>query len=208
MNRSNTHFNKHTTVPTGRGRIWALRIAGVLLALLAAGALLLLFFRDRVDELAYPRKYSEYVEYYAGKYSLDPLILYSFIRTESNFDPNATSSADARGLMQITEITFDWIKGKIAPTEDLTFDDMYDPETSIRFGTYFVSYCLLRYEDDLSTAAAAYHSGWGTVDSLLGSDEYSANGNTLHSFPYTQMRLYVQKITSSYQRYCEIYKTA
>ncbi len=44
--------------------------------------------------------------------------------------------------MQITEVTFDWIKPKIAPTESLTFDDLYDPETNIRFGTYFVSYCL------------------------------------------------------------------
>ena len=69
--------------------------------------------------------------------------------------------------MQITEQTFDWIKGKIAPEEPLTFDDLYDPETNIRFGSYFVSCCLLRYQDDLSTAAAAYHSGWGTVDALL-----------------------------------------
>ena len=66
------------------------------------------------------------------------MILYAFIRTESNFDPNADSDAGARGLMQITEVTFDWIKMKIAPTESLTFDDLYDPETNIRFGSYFV----------------------------------------------------------------------
>ena len=60
--------------------------------------------------------------------------------------------------MQITEITFDWIKTKIAPDEPLTFDDLYDPEVNIRFGSYFISYCLQRYDDDLATAAAAYHS--------------------------------------------------
>lgn len=107
--------------------------------------------------------------------------------------------------MQITEVTFDWIKSKIAPTEDLTFEDLYDPETNIRFGSYFVSYCLLRYQDDLATAAAAYHSGWGTVDDLLSQAEYSADGKTLDHYPYPQMRLYVKKITSSYQRYQEIY---
>lgn len=57
---------------------------------------------------------------------------------------------------------------KIAPTESLTFDDLYDPETNIRFGSYFVSYCLDRYSGHLATAAAAYHSGVGTVDGLLG----------------------------------------
>ena len=108
--------------------------------------------------------------------------------------------------MQITEETFDWIKLKIAPSEDLTFDDLYDPETNIRFGTYFVSYCLLRYHDDLATAAAAYHSGWGTVDDLLAQSEYSSDGETLDHYPYPQMRLYVHKITNSYQRYTEIYK--
>ena len=135
-------------------------------------------------------------------------MLYAFIRTESNFDPMADSDAGARGLMQITEVTFDWIKSKIAPTEDLTFEDLYDPETNIRFGSYFVSYCLLRYQDDLATAAAAYHSGWGTVDDLLAQEQYSADGKTLDHYPYPQMRLYVKKITSSYQHYQEIYNAS
>ena len=179
-------------------------LAGLIVLALAAG-LLFTVFRRQVNTMKYPRRYSEYVEYYAGKYDIDPLILYSFIRTESNFNPNAQSNVGARGLMQITEETFDWIKTKIAPTEDLTFDDLYDPETNIRFGTYFVSYCLLRYHQDLATAAAAYHSGWGTVDDLLVQSEYSANGETLDHYPYPQMRQYVSKITHSYQRYQEIY---
>ena len=180
-------------------------ILAVVLVLALAAGILFTVFRRQVDTMEYPRRYSDYVEYYAGKYDIDPLILYSFIRTESNFNPNAQSNVGARGLMQITEETFDWIKTKIAPTEDLTFDDLCDPETNIRFGTYFVSYCLLRYHQDLATAAAAYHSGWGTVDDLLAQSEYSADGETLDHYPYPQMRQYVSKITRSYQRYQEIY---
>lgn len=177
----------------------------VLLMLALAGTVLFAFFQDKINRWEYPIQYSEYVTYYADKYDIDPLMLYAFIRTESNFDPMADSDAGARGLMQITEVTFDWIKSKIAPTEDLTFEDLYDPETNIRFGSYFVSYCLLRYQDDLATAAAAYHSGWGTVDDLLAQAQYSADGKTLDHYPYPQMRLYVKKITSSYQHYQEIY---
>lgn len=181
------------------------RLLALLLVLLVAGTVLFAIFQDKIERWEYPIEYPEYVTYYADKYDIDPLMLYAFIRTESNFNPRADSDAGARGLMQITEVTFDWIKSKIAPTEDLTFEDLYDPETNIRFGSYFVSYCLLRYQDDLATAAAAYHSGWGTVDDLLSQAEYSADGKTLDHYPYPQMRLYVKKITSSYQRYQEIY---
>lgn len=181
------------------------RLLALLLVLLVAGTVLFTIFQDKIKRWEYPIEYPEYVTYYADKYDIDPLMLYAFIRTESNFNPRADSDAGARGLMQITEVTFDWIKSKIAPTEDLTFEDLYDPETNIRFGSYFVSYCLLRYQDDLATAAAAYHSGWGTVDDLLSQAEYSADGKTLDHYPYPQMRLYVKKITSSYQRYQEIY---
>ena len=180
----------------------------VLLILAAIGAALFAVFQDKINRLEYPIEYAEYVTYYADKYEIDPLMLYAFIRTESNFDPMADSDAGARGLMQITEVTFDWIKSKIAPTEDLTFEDLYDPETNIRFGSYFVSYCLLRYQADLATADAAYHSGWGTVDDLLAQEQYSADGKTLDHYPYPQMRLYVKKITSSYQHYQEIYNAS
>ena len=181
------------------------RFLTVLAALAAACILLFVIAHKQIEKLAYPQKYQEYVVYYADKYDLDPLILYTFIRTESNFDPNAQSNVDARGLMQITEVTFDWIKSKIAPTEALTFEDMCDPETNIRFGAYFIKYCLLRYEGDVATAAAAYHSGWGTVDALLQDSRYTENGKTLAGYPYPQMRHYVRKITQGYLRYQELY---
>lgn len=180
------------------------RLLLLLAVLLMVGSLLFSAWQSKIEKVLYPRKYEEYVEYYADKYDLDPLALYSFIRTESNFNPQAESDVGARGLMQITEVTFDWIKSKIAPTEQLTFDDLYDPETNIRFGSYFVAYCLLKF-GDLATAAAAYHNGVTAVSDLLKNPEYSSDGITLDEFPYPQMRQYVHKITTSYARYQEIY---
>ena len=207
MRRTQQTIRKETKLKEkqDRWRTWWLRIAAVLLCLIAIGSIFVISSHEKIEQWEYPRKYSDLVEYYAGKYGLDERMLYSIIRTESNFDPQAQSNVDARGLMQITEITFDWIKSKIAPSEELTFDDLYDPETNIRFGTYYFSYCLQRYGNDLATAAAAYHSGWGTVDSLLSDSQYSQDGVTLDSFPYTQMQRYVYKVTSAYERYCEIY---
>ena len=157
------------------------------------------------DRLLYPRKYSRQVEQWAAEYDLDPLLVYAFIRTESGFDPAATSSVEARGLMQMTEETFIWLRSKIAPDEGLLFANLYDPETSIRFGCYYLHLCMERYNGDVATAAAAYHSGWGTVDALLQMEEHSADGETLQGFPYNQMNHYVKKITSCYARYQRIY---
>ena len=173
-------------------------------------ALILLFVLvpnlwGRAERLLYPRKYEQLVEKWAATYELDPLLVYAFIRTESGFDPQATSSVDARGLMQMTEETFLWMRSKIAPNEPLTFADLYDPDTAIRFGCYYLHLCMVRYKGDVSTAAAAYHSGWGTVDQLLQIEEHSADGETLQGFPYNQMHHYVNKITACYQTYQRLY---
>lgn len=176
----------------------------LVLAVLCA-ALLLPRAWDRAERFLYPRKYEALVEQWAQTYELDPLLVDAFIRTESGFDPQATSSVDARGLMQMTEETFLWLRSKIAAEEDLTFADLYDPEVGIRFGCYYLHLCMQRYKGDVATAAAAYHSGWGTVDALLRLEEHSADGETLQGFPYNQMNHYVKKITSCYANYQRIY---
>ena len=159
------------------------------------------------DRLLYPRKYSRQVEQWAAEYGLDPLLVYSFVRTESGFDPDATSSVEARGLMQMTEETFLWLRSKIAEGENVTFGDLYDPAVSLRFGCYYLHLCMERYGGDVATAAAAYHSGWGTVDALLQKEEHSADGITLQGFPYNQMHHYVEKITACYAVYQNLYGT-
>ena len=161
--------------------------------------------RRQVEQRLYPRKYNDLVEQYAAEYDLDPLLVYSFIRTESGFDPGATSSVDARGLMQMTEETFLWLRSKLGLGEEVSFGDLYDPDVSIRFGCYYLHLCLVRYNGDISTAAAAYHSGWGTVDALLQKEEHSEDGLTLSGFPYNQMHHYVEKITACYAKYTELY---
>ena len=126
--RQTKNKRKRSVLAPSPPQMVILRVCMVLLALLLAAITLLNRGSDTVMNTAYPRKYDEYVTYYAGKYQIDPYILYSIIRTESNFNPQAESNVGARGLMQITEVTFDWIKTKIAPTEALTFDDLYEKD--------------------------------------------------------------------------------
>ncbi|MDD2992641.1 MAG: soluble lytic murein transglycosylase [Clostridiales bacterium] len=179
-------------------------LAGLLLVILV-GLLVLPRLITAIEKRVYPQTYRETVEQYAAEYEVDPLMVFAIIRTESGFDAGAQSNVGARGLMQITEETFAWIKQKIAPEEEISFDDLYQPQVNIRFGTYYLSRCLSRYGGDLATASAAYHSGWGTVDNLLSDPGNAASEDTLAQFPYPQMARYVQKVDAAYQKYQTLY---
>lgn len=157
--------------------------------------------KEYIESVSYPIKYREYVEKYSEVYGLDKYLVYAFIRTESSFEPSAESSVGAIGLTQITEDTFDWIKGRLCPEEEIEFTDLYDPETSVRFGAYYIYRCMDRYGGNIETAAAAYHSGWTTVDTLLREQK----SEFLVDFPYPQMKNYVHKISKAYEKYKEIY---
>ncbi|MBQ7859863.1 MAG: lytic transglycosylase domain-containing protein [Faecalibacterium sp.] len=192
-------FGRKTRRERQRRRLLMLIVAAIFLVILGSAV------KQQVQQLLYPRKYQWEIETWANEYGVDPLLIEAFVETESGFDPNAQSEVGARGLMQITEETFEWIKSKIAPQEPLTFDDLYDPEVNIRFGAYYVAECMKRYSGDVSTTAAAYHSGWGTVDRLLKKADFSTDGRVLQEFPYTQMANYVYKINRSYKTYLQLY---
>lgn len=186
------------------------RIAALLAALVAFFFALLLLQQGirALERAAYPQKYTELVEQYAEENALPANLIYAMIRTESGFRPNVESHVGARGLMQITEETFDWIKMKLAPEESIVFTDLDDPAVNIRFGSYLLAACMQRYNGDISTACAAYHSGMGLVDELLQDAAYSLDGVTLHTFPYAQMNNYVNKINQNYTRYNTLYGSA
>lgn len=155
-------------------------------------------------EYLYPKKYSEYVEKYAAEYEIDRYLLYSVMRTESSFDPQAVSSAGARGLTQITEDTFDWLLTKTG--EDYTFDDLFTPEISIKYSALFLS--ILQKEYGVTeTVIAAYHAGMGNVSSWLADSRYSVDGQHLDTTPISDTNHYINKVVSAMDKYYEIYET-
>lgn len=169
------------------------------------GAVLFSKLAGYIEKKSYPLKYSEYVTQYAEQYGVDEYLIYAVIRTESGFNPEAVSNVEARGLMQITEEAFAWIKLMLEPYAETGFDEMFDAQTNIKYGAYYISRCIERY-GSTETAIAAYHSGWGTVDSLLENGDYTSDGTSLHTFPYKQMDNYVYKVMQSYEKYKDIYE--
>jgi soluble lytic murein transglycosylase len=158
------------------------------------------YLRYRME--MYPLKYTDLVEQNASAFGVDKYLLYAIIDTESGFDPHAESNVGARGLMQLMEDTCDWISWRTG--EDLTFDDMFNPEDNIRYGTYLVDYLLDEF-GNVRAAVAAYHAGSGYVGKWLNDPKYSSDGNTLDEIPINDTAHYVNKIDKAYNEYIDLY---
>lgn len=154
-------------------------------------------------EVSYPIKYRDYVEKYAAENHLNKYFVYAVIKTESGFDPYAESNVGARGLMQIMEDTFDWIKYK-SDDEDAVYYDMYTAETNIKYGCMLLGYLTEEF-GNIETVAAAYHAGRGNVNEWLSDKRYSSDGVHLDDIPISDTAHYVSKITKAMDKYLSLY---
>ncbi len=152
----------------------------------------------------HPIKYTQYVERYSRENNIDKYLVYAVIKTESGYDNMAVSNVGARGLMQIMEDSFEWIKFKLGD-EDTEYSDMFDAEENIRYGCFLVGYL---YEEfgNIEAAMAAYHAGRGAVNSWLEDPRYSSDGIHLDVIPISDTAHYVDKITTALETYKELYE--
>lgn len=142
----------------------------------------------------------EIAEKYASEYNVPVYIILAVIEVESDFDPAATSSAGACGLMQMTPRTFAWLTSSEHLGENLTSLELFDPEVSIRYGTYYLKYLFTRFRN-WDTALAAYNAGEGNVAEWLEDDEYSNGDGTLKYIPFKETRNYVKKVNKAIENY-------
>lgn len=157
---------------------------------------------DGVDRKNHPQEYSEYVTKYSTAYGVPEYIVYAVIKTESNFDSSALSNAGAIGLMQIMPSTFDHICELL--DEEYEVGMLYDPETNIKYGTYYLSYLYGIYAR-WPTVYAAYNAGVGTVDGWLANVQYSSDGMSLQYIPFEETNNYVESVKKSAQIYAKLY---
>ncbi len=172
----------------------------IALILLAIGGY---FGYNKFIENSYPIKYQSYVEKYAAENHLNKYFVYAVIKTESGFDPYAESNVGARGLMQIMEDTFDWIKFK-SDDEEAVYYDMFTAETNIKYGCRLLGYLMEEF-GDVETVAAAYHAGRGNVNNWLADKQYSSDGVHLDKIPISDTAHYVDKITKAMNKYIKLY---
>lgn len=181
------------------------KIKTTILITIAAAVLFGAFFvtGKSVMKIIYPMKYTEYVEKYSSEYGISSELLFAVIKTESSFNPDAVSDADAAGLTQITPETFEWLQTKLG--EEGQTLSLFDPETSIKYGAFFLSYLLDEFENT-DTALAAYHAGRGRVNGWLEDKSISPNGKTLENIPIPETAHYVKKVNKALNAYNNLYE--
>lgn len=177
----------------------------VLLILLVTGNTIYKAAREKYLLYNYPIRYQQLVERYAAENRVDKALIYAVIKTESNFDSEAVSDVGARGLMQIMDDTFQWIRYRLGDNEELDYDTMFDPEQNIRYGSYLIGY-LLEYFGSMDLAVCAYHAGVGSVDSWLENPQYSKDGKNLDTVPTSDTRHYLNKIKDALYNYQTLYQ--
>lgn len=194
---------------------WALVIVPMLIVLIATGLIGRQMYRDYLhreaerkriaaeqDELdAHPLKYREIIDQYAAFYALDPSLVASIVLIESSYKPDAESYKSARGLMQLMPDTAEWISEKFGDIENYTFDMMFDPETNIRFGCWYLGYLSNRFDGDALKIICAYHAGQGNVDAWLRNPAYSPDGVTLQTIATNDTALYAERVLRAQQVY-------
>ena len=148
----------------------------------------------------YPLKFKEEIIKYSNKYSIDTALVFSVVKCESSFNPNAVSDKGAIGLMQITKPTANYIAQKLKVSDY----DLFNAESNLNFGCYYLSYLYERFKDT-DTVIVAYNAGEGNVSNWLRNKNYSIDGVTLEKIPFLETRLYLKEINKTLSKYKNLY---
>lgn len=114
----------------------------------------------------------------SGRYRLDPDLVNSVIKAESDFNPHAVSPKGAQGLMQLMPGT----------ASQLGVPNTFDPQANVEGGTKYLRELLERYNFDLAKALAAYNAGPQRVEQFGGIP------------PYYETRAYVARVVKDFNK--------
>ena len=149
-------------------------------------------------DIVYPMEYREIVEKVSAEEGIAEHVLYAVIYTESSFDAEAVSKVGAVGLMQLLPSTAEWLTERegVEYTEEM----LTDPEFSVRYGAKFLKILYDRY-NNWDAAHAAYHAGFGRVDSWLEEGIAHYEEGQLVGIPIDATEFYVNRLRELREKY-------
>ena len=120
---------------------------------------------DAVREITLPLRHEDIIRQQAADKGVDAALIAAVIYEESKFR-DLTSHAGARGLMQITPGTADYIAAKSGGTQ-FEQGDLATPQINIAYGAWYLQYLQEKYDGRELATVAAYNAGEGTVDGWI-----------------------------------------
>jgi len=171
------------------------------------------FFNYELDDvpvaywhLLFPQPYWTDIVDNAEKNQLDPYLVASLIRQESEFNPGALSRMNAYGLMQLLPSVGKSI-AKHEGDKHFAANQLLDPPTNIELGTANLKDVLARFGGQPEYALAAYNAGDTPVHQWLATNDYKDIPEFVESIPYSETRDYVQAILRNREMYRQLYPT-
>jgi len=158
---------------------------------------------DVVREITLPLQHEDIIRQQSAEKDLNPALVAAVIYEESRFR-DQTSHAGARGLMQITPETAEFIardSGGVAFEQD----DLATPQVNISYGTYYLRYLLRRYDGNEMLAVAAYNAGETNVNRWV-ARAGGTGGFDAEAIPFPETRHYVENVEERKQEYREHYR--
>ncbi|MDE1178443.1 MAG: transglycosylase SLT domain-containing protein [Edaphobacter sp.] len=155
-------------------------------------------------KILFPRPYWAELSANAQKNNLDPYLVASLIRQESEFNAGAVSHANAYGLMQLLPSVGKSLAKKQG-LKGIGTTQLLNPSINLQLGTYNMRLVIDRYSGQLEYALASYNAGDVPVRQWMGSSDYKDIAEYVESIPYTETREYVQAILRNQQIYHEVY---
>lgn len=154
----------------------------------------------------HPLEYRELIEREARKNNLHPAFVEAIVLNESSYRTGAESNVGARGLMQVMEETAADIARELDVT-DYSFDMLYEAETNLTFGCYYLGKLSQRFQGDPTLVAMAYHAGATQVQNWLNSSAYSLDGRTLilDNLPDGPSKQYAARVKRDFAVYRRLY---
>lgn len=185
--------------------IFTKRLIRIIARILAVVAVLFALQNAKwVLKKIYPNHYEDLIKVYAEEYHVDPYLVVAIMRNESKFNPNAVSSKEAKGLMQIAPITGKWAAEKL-PIENYREEMLFDPELNIQIGCWYLSVLQQEFNYDFDLIIPAYNAGNGNVKKWLKNTKYSKDGKSLDEIPFEETKIYHKKVSRDYKIYKWLY---
>ena len=153
----------------------------------------------------YPYDYQDTINFYADRYEVDRNLVASVILAESKFRQDATSVHGARGLMQIMPETGSWIATQIED-DSFSVDKLYNVNTNIKYGTWYLSELQTEFEGNEVLALAAYNAGRGNVYEWMEKYHWNINFKDYTKIPFPETREYVKRVLENKKHYNKLYK--
>jgi len=157
--------------------------------------------------ILYPKAWWETIKTESAKNNLDPYLVASLIRQESEFNPSVVSYANAWGLMQLLPSTGKQMAKEEGIKNFQTFQ-LLDPEMNIRLGCRYLREMLSGLGGVPEYALAAYNAGDYRVVDWEAAGPYSGIDEFIESIPFTQTREYVEAILRNEEMYRAIDESA